>query len=152
MIDAHDVGRRHCQNVIDVLFDEAGIVGEDIVLRKLTAKNSQTFVWLSLLVTSHHRTGQTQKRDERLKQLEEVARTDAKALYALAENYAELGRTDDALAALEKCVEVREERMMWLKVEPRLASLKGNARFADLLRKMNLASNTDGSAAGATRR
>lgn len=113
----------------------------EISEQELTAKNSQEFVWLSLLITAHHRSGQTGKRDERLRQLEEVARTDSKALYALAENYAELGRTDDALAALEKCIEVREERMMWLKVEPRLANLKGNARFDEILRRMNLASN-----------
>jgi len=106
--------------------------------KELPAKNSQEFVWLSLLVTSHHRSGQNAKRDERLRQLEELAETDTKALYALAENYAELGRTDEALAALEKCIEVREERMMWLKVEPRLAQLKGTARFDAILRRMNL--------------
>ncbi|HEU4715088.1 MAG TPA: winged helix-turn-helix domain-containing protein [Pyrinomonadaceae bacterium] len=112
----------------------------EIAEQELTAKNSQQFAWLSLLVTSHHRSGHNRKRDERLKQLEELAQTDTKALYALAENYAELGRTDEALAALEKCIEVREERMMWLKVEPRLAQLKGNARFDEMLRRMNLAS------------
>lgn len=113
----------------------------EISEQELTAKNSQEFVWLSLLVTSHHRSGQTGKRDERLKQLEQAAQTDTKALYALAENYAELGRINDALAALEKCIEVREERMMWLKVEPRLAGLKGSSRFDELLRRMNLATN-----------
>jgi DNA-binding winged helix-turn-helix (wHTH) protein/TolB-like protein/Flp pilus assembly protein TadD len=113
----------------------------EISEQELTAKNSQEFVWLSLLITSHHRSSQNGKRDERLRQLEELAQTDTKALYALAENYAELGRTDEALAALEKCIEVREERMMWLKVEPRLAHLKGNARFDEILRRMNLASN-----------
>jgi DNA-binding winged helix-turn-helix (wHTH) protein/Flp pilus assembly protein TadD len=110
----------------------------DISEKELPAKNSQEFVWLSLLVTSHHRSGQNTKRDERLRQLEELAQTDTKALYALAENYAELGRTDEALAALEKCIEVREERMMWLKTEPRFAHLKGNARFEEILRRMNL--------------
>ncbi|HEU4509843.1 MAG TPA: tetratricopeptide repeat protein [Pyrinomonadaceae bacterium] len=113
----------------------------EISEQELTAKNSQTFVWLSLLVTSHHRSGQTEKRDERLKQLEQLAQTDTKALYALAENYAELGRTDEALTALEKCIDVREERMMWLKVEPRFANLKGNVRFDEILRRMNLANN-----------
>jgi DNA-binding winged helix-turn-helix (wHTH) protein/tetratricopeptide (TPR) repeat protein len=109
--------------------------------QELTAKNSQEFAWLSLLVTSHHRSGQTGKREERLKQLEALAETDTKALYALAENYTELGRTDEALAALEKCIAVREERMMWVKVEPRLAQLKGHARFNEILRRMNLAAN-----------
>ena len=110
----------------------------DISEKELLAKNSQEFVWLSLLVTSHHRSAQIAKRDERLQQLEELAQTDTKALFALAENYAELGRTDEALAALAKCIEVHEERMMWLKVEPRLANLKGNARFNEILRRMNL--------------
>jgi DNA-binding winged helix-turn-helix (wHTH) protein/TolB-like protein/Flp pilus assembly protein TadD len=110
----------------------------EISEQELTAKNSQEFVWLSLLVTSHHRLGQTGKRDERLKQLEELAQTDTKALFALAENYAELGRSDEALAALEKCIDVREERMIWLKVEPRFAQLKDQARFNEILRRMNL--------------
>jgi DNA-binding winged helix-turn-helix (wHTH) protein/TolB-like protein/tetratricopeptide (TPR) repeat protein len=110
----------------------------EISEQELPGKNSQEFVWLSLLVTSHHRSSQNGKRDERLRQLEELARKDTKALFALAENYAELGRLDEALAALEKCIEVREERMMWLKVEPRLAQLKGDARFDGILRRMNL--------------
>jgi tetratricopeptide (TPR) repeat protein len=110
----------------------------DISEKELPAKNSQEFAWLSLLVTSHHRSGQNAKRDERLRQLERLAQTDTKALYALAENYPELGRIDEALAALEKCIQVREERMMWLKVEPRFAQLRGNARFDDILRRMNL--------------
>jgi tetratricopeptide (TPR) repeat protein len=111
----------------------------EISEQELSARNSQEFVWLSLLVTSYHRSGQTEKRDQRLKQLEALAQTDTKALYALAENYAELGRTEEALAALEKCIEVREERMMWIKVEPRLVHLKGNARFDKILQRMNLA-------------
>jgi hypothetical protein len=40
---------------------------------------------------------------------------------------------------LEKCFEMREERMMWIKVEPRFANLKDNSRFHEILRKMNLA-------------
>lgn len=131
--------RRGLRGVATFLFhlgDYARVI--EISEQELLAKNSQTFAWLSLLVTSHHRLGQIEKRDERLKQLEALAQTDTKALYALAENYAELGRTDEALAALEKCIAVREERMMWLKVEPRLAQLKGNARFAEILRRMNL--------------
>lgn len=111
----------------------------EISEKELPAKNSQEFVWLSLLVTAHHRSSQIEKRDERLKQLEALAKTDTKALFSLAENYAELGRFDEALSALEKCIDVREERMMWTKVEPRLAQLRGHARFGEILRRMNLA-------------
>ena len=111
----------------------------EISEQELPVKNSQQFVWLSLLITAYHRTGQAEKRDEKLKQLEELAQTDTKALYSLAENYTELGRFEEALGVLEKCFEVREERMMWLKVEPRFAGLKDNSRFREILRKMNLA-------------
>lgn len=99
---------------------------------------AQKYVWLSLLATAYHRTGQTEKSVEKLKQLEEAARTDTQALYSLAMNYAELGRADDALAALEKCFELREERMSWIKVEPRFANLRGDTRFQEILRQMKL--------------
>lgn len=107
--------------------------------QELPEKNSQKFVWLSLLATAYLKIGQTEKADEKLRQLEELSRTEPKALYALAENYAERGRFDDALAALEKCFEQREERLIWLKVEPRFAALRGDARFLEILQKMNLA-------------
>ena len=107
--------------------------------QELPEKNSQKFAWLSLLATAYLKIGQTEKADEKLRQLEELSQTEPKALYALAENYAERGRADEAIAALEKCFELREERLMWLKVEPRFAALKDDARFQEILRKMNLA-------------
>jgi DNA-binding winged helix-turn-helix (wHTH) protein/TolB-like protein/Flp pilus assembly protein TadD len=114
-----------------------------IAEEELPQKNSQKFVWLSLLATAYHRTGQAEKRDEKIMQLEELARTEPKALYALAENYTELGWADKALSVLEKCFELREERLMWLKVEPRFAGLRSDARFQQLLQKMNLAAKTN---------
>jgi DNA-binding winged helix-turn-helix (wHTH) protein/TolB-like protein/Tfp pilus assembly protein PilF len=107
--------------------------------RELTEKDSQKFAWLSLLTAAYHRTGQAEKRDEKLKQNEELAQTDSKALYGLAENYAELGRFNEAIAVLEKCFELREERLMWLKVEPRFAALRNDPRFQEMLRRINLA-------------
>ena len=80
--------------------------------QELTEKNSLKFIWLSLLATAYHRIGQAEKADEKLKQLEELSQTDAKALYSLAENYTERRRFDEAIGVLEKCFDVREERMM----------------------------------------
>ena len=50
----------------------------------------------------------------------------------MAENYTELGRFDVAVAVLKKCFELREERMMWLKVEPRFANLRDDSRFQEI--------------------
>ena len=44
---------------------------------------------------------------------------------------AEIGRTDEALAALWKCIELREERVVTTKEEPRFAAIKDDPRFQD---------------------
>jgi hypothetical protein len=53
-------------------------------------------------------------------------------------NYAELGRTDDAIRVLGTCYDQREERMSWIGVEPRFQNLRKSERFQDFLKKMNL--------------
>lgn len=110
----------------------------EICEQDLPKYNTQKYVWLSLLATAYHRTGRTEERDEIIKQLEELAKTDTGALYSLGQNYAEFGRIDDAFAILEKCFDLREERMAWIKAEPRFANLKNDVRFQEILQKMNL--------------
>ena len=96
------------------------------------------FAFLSLLSSAYQKTHQSERADETLRQLEQLAQADTKALYSLAVNYAELGRTDDAVWALRKCFEQREERIVWIKVEPRLANVRSDARVQDLMRKLRL--------------
>jgi DNA-binding winged helix-turn-helix (wHTH) protein/TolB-like protein/Flp pilus assembly protein TadD len=131
------IGKRGVATFLFHLGEYASVI--EIGEQELPEKNSQKFIWLSLLATAYQRIGQAEKRDETLKQLEELAKSDTKALYGLAENYTELGRFDEAISALEQCYELREERLMWLKVEPRFANLKDDSRFKEILRKMNLA-------------
>lgn len=110
-------------------------IGEDS-LAKDPGKTS--FAWLSLLAASYHRTGQPDKMEEALMQLKILSQTDSKALYSLAMNYAELERTDEAIGALQQCYAQREERIVWMKIEPRFANLRSDLRFQELLEKMNL--------------
>jgi hypothetical protein len=49
-----------------------------------------------------------------------------------------LGEKDRAFEWLEKAYEERSDLLVYLKVEPRLDSLRGDPRFADLLRRMRL--------------
>ena len=100
--------------------------------------NRASFAWLSLLAASYAKTGQTEKADEMLRQLEIQAQTDKKSLYQLAMNYAELGRTEEAVSALEKVLAAHEQKMMWVKVEPRFVNLRGEPRFQAILEKMRL--------------
>ncbi len=97
------------------------------------------FAWASMLATAYHKSGQTEKAAQMRDYLQKIAEKDPKSLYFLALHDSETGRSDEALAALEKCLELREERMIWTKDEPRFNNLKTDARFQAILRKINLA-------------
>jgi serine/threonine-protein kinase len=57
--------------------------------------------------------------------------------YDIAVIYAGLGEREQALAWLEGAYQARSIYMNWLKVDPRLDSLRSDPRFQDLLRRMN---------------
>jgi DNA-binding winged helix-turn-helix (wHTH) protein/TolB-like protein/Tfp pilus assembly protein PilF len=94
--------------------------------------------WASMLATAYYKIGQKDKAAEMQEYLKQLAAKDSKALYFLVMHYSELGRTDEAIAALQKCLELREDRMVWTKDEPRFAGIKNDPRFQAILRKMNL--------------
>ena len=96
------------------------------------------FAWSSYLATAFQKIEQYQRAKEQLSRLTSLAEKDSRALFFLAMNYSELGRKDEAIAALEKCLEIREERLNWIKDEPRFVAIKDDPRFLAILRKMNL--------------
>ncbi len=58
--------------------------------------------------------------------------------YNLAIIYASLGSRDKAFDYLNRAFEERSNNLAYLKVDPKLDSLRGDLRFLDLLRKMRL--------------
>jgi TolB-like protein/Tfp pilus assembly protein PilF len=56
----------------------------------------------------------------------------------LAEASAALGHTDEAFSELDRAYQERSWQMILLKVEPVWDTIRGDARFSELLRKMNL--------------
>jgi hypothetical protein len=50
--------------------------------------------------------------------------------------YAGLGDSDQAFAWLERAYEERRIRMQWLKVDPLLAPLRSDPRFAAFVRRV----------------
>lgn len=111
-------------------------MGESLISKE----GQQNFAWYSLLSTAYSRTNQPERSAEMLRRLEELSQTDTKALYSLAVNYSEFGRVDDAIWALNKCLEMREERIVWINVEPRFAGLRRDYRFQEILAKLNFKS------------
>jgi tetratricopeptide (TPR) repeat protein len=61
--------------------------------------------------------------------------------FAIAAVYTGLGEPDRAIEWLEGAYRSHDRAMVWLKVHPRLDSLRGDPRFVDLLRRMKF---TDG--------
>jgi TolB-like protein/Tfp pilus assembly protein PilF len=68
-----------------------------------------------------------------LKQL--IARDDA---YQAVRVYAWRGEKDHALEWAERAYEKRDSAVTWIKIDPFFRSLRGDARYKSLLRKMNL--------------
>jgi DNA-binding winged helix-turn-helix (wHTH) protein/tetratricopeptide (TPR) repeat protein len=58
--------------------------------------------------------------------------------YDVAVIYAGLGETDQAFAWLDKAIEQRSYWLVWLKLDPRLDSLRADARFSSLLQRVAL--------------
>jgi len=97
------------------------------------------FAWASMLATAYHKLGQLDKAKSMRNRLEKMAETDAKSLYFLAYHASETGHPEEAIDALRKCVELREERVVTTKDDPRFSAIKHDPRFQAILQKLNLA-------------
>jgi serine/threonine-protein kinase len=72
-----------------------------------------------------------------LDELNKLAKRRYVPAYEIAAIYTGLGKRDQAFAWLEKAYEERAGWMVYLKVDPRLDSLRSDPRFQALLRRMN---------------
>jgi len=92
----------------------------------------------SIRAVAYARMGQDARSREMLEYLEKRARDDSENEYRLAMANAELGRAEQAIKHLQRCFSVHDDRLVWLPVEPCFDSLRTDARFQELLRKMKL--------------
>lgn len=81
------------------------------------------------------------RREEAMRLLAEVEKSEeaVKGPFSIGTAYALLNDKDQAFAWLEKAYAARQAYLMYLKCEPRLDSLRSDPRYADLLKRMNLA-------------
>jgi serine/threonine protein kinase/Flp pilus assembly protein TadD len=76
------------------------------------------------------------KKDEARRILGELS--NSASAYQLAAIYAALGEKEEAFAQLHKALIERSDRLIYLKIDPRLKPLRGDARFTHLLQKIGL--------------
>jgi tetratricopeptide (TPR) repeat protein len=55
--------------------------------------------------------------------------------------YAQLGKIDEAFAELNKSLDNREFQLLYLKVDPRLDSLRNDPRYEELVQRMRFPAN-----------
>jgi TolB-like protein/Tfp pilus assembly protein PilF len=105
----------------------------------LNRSNPRSPIMLAALARTFALAG---KRDEALKLLAETEGVAAQryvALWAVSVAYAALGDRDQAFAWMERAYAERSHRLVFLNVDPVFDDLRADPRFADLLRRMNLA-------------
>jgi eukaryotic-like serine/threonine-protein kinase len=76
------------------------------------------------------------KKDEARKILNELS--NSASAYQLAAIHAALGEKEEAFVQLHKALVERSDRLVYLKVDPRLKPLRGDVRFTHLLQKIGL--------------
>ncbi len=82
--------------------------------------------------------GDKLKAKELLNQLKELSKERYVSAYEIAEIYVGLGEKNLAFDWLQKAIDERSRALVFLKVEPRLDSIRSDPRFNALLKKMNL--------------
>lgn len=81
------------------------------------------------------------KRDEARKGLDQILKLAGKNYidpFDIGQIYLELGNKDKAFEMFEKAFQAKSEQMLYLKVEPRLDSLRSDPRYIDLVRRLKL--------------
>jgi DNA-binding winged helix-turn-helix (wHTH) protein/TolB-like protein len=73
-----------------------------------------------------------------LAELQQVSRRRYVSPYGMAEDYAGLGRSDEAFEWLGKALKVRDNTLVLVGVDPRLDALRSDARFAQLVKGVGL--------------
>ncbi len=113
--------------------------GEALALWESAGGEERTSARLDAMVNQCDALIQIRELDSALEACRAIADLDpgnANNFYNLAGVYAMLGRTDDALSALQKDFELGDRDHDYLRADPWFASLRGNRRFKTLLKKM----------------
>jgi tetratricopeptide (TPR) repeat protein len=84
------------------------------------------------------RSGRQQEARQILQQLLSDSKRDELSAYHVARVYAGLGDASQTLAWLKKAQGARDERMVMVKVDPKLDTLRSDPLFSDLLRNLGL--------------
>jgi tetratricopeptide (TPR) repeat protein len=90
---------------------------------------------LPWLASAHAAAGNREKAIALLAEIEETAKSRYVSPYLIGMVYVNMGDKENALAQLEKALEIRDGRVVWLGVDPQFEALRENPRFKAILRQ-----------------
>lgn len=117
-------------------FDEAIPILENIIAISENGKPPPGRVFAALGY-AYAVTNQTRKALDLIRILESKE-NNPRALYAIIITKANLGETEGALKTLDEFFETRDDRLVYLKTDPRLKIIRSTDRFQEILKKLNL--------------
>jgi eukaryotic-like serine/threonine-protein kinase len=123
------------------VYREKGMYEEAIAeFRELLKQDPRAAAALAHLGNTYARAGRVREARECIRQLKQRSGVETVETYGVAMIHAGLGEKDQAFEWLEKAYEMRDQGLSFLKVGPELDPLRLDARFQDLLRRMNFPS------------
>lgn len=93
---------------------------------------------MSILSCAYNNAGQVSEAWQVAERLLVLADQYSPALVQAAATCSSLGDNDHAFALIERAIAVKNDRLLWLKVDPRFDNLRKDDRYQGLLRRMNL--------------
>ncbi|MEP6704314.1 MAG: tetratricopeptide repeat protein [Acidobacteriota bacterium] len=120
-------------------YNSKGMYTEAITLSQESLRKdptSQFFLWAA--GNAFARSGQRREAEDVIKKFKDIAKTQYISSYFVATIHAGLDERDKAFTELEKAYSGHDWYMSRLKVDPLVDSLRGDPRFKDLLKRLNL--------------
>ena len=93
---------------------------------------------ICMIAHAHAVSGRRDKALEVLSELKQLSKQQDVSLYDMAILFASLGENNEALELLARAYDERSPRLIRLKVDPRMDSLRSDPRFRELLKKVGL--------------
>ena len=106
--------------------------------RKAQAREKSVRSWDAMIVRALAALGQRDEAEAILARLEEESRQKYMRAEIIAMGYAAVGDKDRAFASLERAYQARSAGMIYLHLDPGFAPLRGDPRYADLVKRIGL--------------
>ena len=135
-----DPGNAKAQRMLMWAYLESGAFDEAIRYAQTApdaGTESQIFP-MSIQGCAYAATGQRQKALEIVDELLALTEQYSPPLVQAAIVYLELGETEKAFSLIEKALAVKDDRLLWIKVNPRFERLRSDGRYKALLNRLNL--------------